>query len=226
VDSDEARFTAPLLREWKRGAETEAEEHIGKPASHLASVPVLESIHGRLARESNPRFGFSFAHPSVWDRHDPANGDGNTYRHPTDSRIALSAWGQYAVLSPDLHTWVDWTIKYLQTKIGFCLLARVSAGGHLVDWEERGQGEPLVSRQQIDGCRIIYKTERDGQHFTTMQTFFQYGNTQVGLCCTAPSASYREYEELFLVISKKLRILGVNAAPFARAGKVDRGKST
>ncbi len=130
------------------------------------------------------------------------------------------------MLSPDLHSWVDWIIECLQKANGFCLLTRVPAGGHLVDWEDRGQNEPLMTREQIEGCRIVYKTEEDGQPFTTTQTFLQYDDTQVGLFCRVPSACYGRYEELFLVISKKLRILGVNSAPFARAGKVDGGKST
>jgi hypothetical protein len=226
VDNDKAKFTAPLLREWKRRTEEEAAEQIGKPASRLASVRVLDSIHGQLRTESNARFGFSFVHPSVWDRQDPTNGDGNTYRHSQDSRIKLNAWGQYAVVSPDLHSWVDWTIECLRGENGFCLLSRAPAGGHLVDWVGLGRNKPLMSRQQVEGCRIVYNTEQNGQPVTTTQTFLQFSNIQVGLCCEAPSVSYGYYEELFLVISKKLRILGVNSAPFAWASKVDRGKST
>jgi hypothetical protein len=217
VDSDEARFTVPLLREWKRAAEAETGEQIGKPISQLASISVLESIHGRLQRESNPRFGFSFVHPAVWDRQDPTNGDGNTYRHPKDSRIRLAAWGQYAVVSPDLLSWVNWTIECLQRETGFCLLARVPAGGHMFDWEERTPSGATTLRQQIEGFRIVYQTEESGSPFTTTQTFLQYGDTQVGLCCSAPSIMYSHYEDLFLVISKELRILGKNSAPFARA---------
>jgi hypothetical protein len=183
-------------------------------------------MHGQLRRESNPRFGFSFVHPSIWDREDPTNGDVNTYRHPQDSRIELRAWGGYAVVSPDLHSWVDWTIGCLQREDGFYLLARVPSGLHLVDWEDCGPNKLVRSRQQLEGCRIVYKTEENGQLLTSMQTFVQFGNTQVGLLCRAPSASYGRYEELFLVISKKLRILGVNSAPFARTGQVDRDKST
>jgi hypothetical protein len=169
----------------------------------------------KLRRESNARFGFSFAYPSLWDRQDPTNGDGNAYRHPIDPRISLSAWGQYAVVSPDLNSWVDWTIKYLQTEPTFRLLTRVPAGSHLVDWNRSG-AEPTKSSQQIEGIRIVYTIAEGGQPFTASQTFIQYGNTQVGLCCRSPSASYANYEDLFLVISKKLRLLGPNSAPFAR----------
>ena len=225
VDSDHARFTEALLREWKCGAEAEARELLGQRASHLGSVRVLDSIHGQLRRESNPRFGFSFAHPSVWDREDPLNGDGNTYRHPQDSRIELRVWGGYAVVSPDLHSWVDWTLEWLQRRNGFCLLAKIPSGLHLIDWDDRGGNEPLESRQQVEGYRIVYKTEEDGQSLTSTRTFVQFANTQVGLLCSAPSASYGHYEELFLVLSKELRILGVNSAPFARAGKADGDKS-
>jgi len=136
VDNDEVRFPEVLLREWKSWAEAEAREQLGKQASDLASVTVLDSIHGQLRRESNSRFGFSFAHPLVWDRQDPTNGDGNTYRDPQDSRIELRAWGGYAIISPDLHSWVDWTIARLQREDGFCLLAKVPSGRHLVDWEQ------------------------------------------------------------------------------------------
>jgi transcriptional regulator with XRE-family HTH domain len=188
---------------------------------HPPSVPVLESIHGQLRRESNPRFGFSFVHPSIWDREDPANGDGNTYRHPQDSRIELRAWGGYAVVSPDLRSWVDWTIESLQREDGFYLLARVPSGRRLIDWEDGGQ---ITSYRQVEGCRIVYNIEEDGQPFTTTQTFLQFDDTQGGLSCRAPSASYERYEELFLVISKELRILGESSAPFALG--VDRGSST
>ena len=226
VDNDEVRFPEVLLREWKSWAEAEAREQLGKQASDLASVTVLDSIHGQLRRESNSRYGFSFAHPLVWDRQDPTNGDGNTYRNPLDSRIELRAWGGYAIISPDLHSWVDWTIECLQREDGFCLLARVPSGRHLVDREDGARGELVESRQQVEGFRIVYNTLEDGQPFTSMQTFLQFDDTQVGLSCRAPSATYGLYEELFLVISNELRILGVNSAPFARARKVDEGKST
>lgn len=186
---------------------------------------VLSAIDGQLRRESNPRFGFSFVHPSLWDRQDPTNGDGNTYRHPKDPRIVLAAWGQYAVVSPDLHSWVEWTIAYLRSKSGFCLLARVPAGGHLVDWQDERRKEQIAIYEQVEGFRIVYKTDEDAQSFTTTQTFLQYGDTQFGLVCTAPSALYGRYEDLFLSISKELRILGPNSAPFARARDVGRGKS-
>ena len=193
-------------------------------ASRQQSLPVLKTIHGQLRRESNARFGFSFVYPSIWDRQDPTNGDGNTYRHPQDSRIKLAAWGQYGVISPNLHSWVDWTIKCLRGENCFRLITRVPAGGHLVDWKDRERNKAFASYQQVEGYRIVYKTEEDGQPFTTTQTFRQYGDTQVGLCCRAPSDNYEHYEELFLVISKELRILGANSAPFARDG--DGGKST
>ena len=170
-----------------------------------------------MRREAYARFGFSFVHPAIWDRQVPTNGDGNTFHNPDNPQIKLAAWGQYAVVSPDLYSWVDWTIECLQKINGFCLLTRVPAGGHLVDHVDRGRNKPLTWFQQIEGFRIVYKTDEDGHMFTATQTFLQFGNTQVGLCCKAPSAIYGYYEELFLVISKELRILGVNAAPFARA---------
>jgi hypothetical protein len=217
VDNDEEKFTPVLLREWKRDAEAEAEKRIGKAAPHPASVPILESIHGQLRRDGNPRFGFSFVHPSVWDRDDPTNGDGNTYRHPKDSRIELRVWGHYAVISPDLHSWIEWTIESLQKSAAFCLLTRVRSGGHVVDWEERGQNVPVEVHQNIEGCRIVYETVDDDQRFTNMLTFLQYGDTQFNVCCRAPTALYEHYEELFLTISKEFRIFGENSAPFARA---------
>jgi hypothetical protein len=225
VDSDHTRFTEPVLREWKLGAEAEAREQLGKRASHQGSIRVLDSIHGQLRRESNPRFSFSFAHPSVWDREDPLNEDGSTYRHPQDSRIELRVWGGYAVVTPDLHSWLDWTLEWLQRRDGFCLLAKIPSGLHLIDWEDQGRSESVTSRQQVEGYRIVYETEEGGQSLTSMRTFAQFADTQVGLLCSAPSASYGRYEDLFLVLSKELRILGMASAPFARANKVDGGKS-
>ena len=216
VDDDEARFTGALLRHWKQIAEAEARENLGKPSSGTASI--LESIHGRLQRESNPRFGFSFMHPSVWDRQDPANADGNIYRHPEDFRIEIRAWGSYAVLVSDLHSWVEQTIKYLKVTPGFQLLTDVPSGLQVVDWVDNGKDGFTQIRQQVEGRRIAYVSEVDQEPFTSTQTFVQLDDTQICLLCRAPSASYRRYEDLFLIISKELRVLGAHAAPFARTG--------
>jgi hypothetical protein len=217
VDRDPDRFTELMLREWKRKAEARALEQLGLRSSRLDSIPVIHSVHGKLERERNPRFGFSFVHPSVWDREDPTNRDGNTYRHPQDPRIEIRAWGGYAVVASDLRSWVDWTIENFQQEDGFRLVTDVISGRHLIDWEDRGQDRPVESRQQIEGYRLVYQAEEDGQPFTYVQTFLQLDETQISLRCRAPSASYGCYEDLFLVISKEIHILGVNSAPHARA---------
>jgi hypothetical protein len=221
IDNDEVRFTVVLLRDWKRVAEAEALAHLGKPVAQSASVAILESVHGRLERESNPRFGFSFMYPTVWDRQDPDNGDGNTYRHPQNAQIELRVWGAYAVLAPDLDAWVEHTIGYLQAEAGFCLLTKVPSELHLVDWKHHGWNGAIVeTRQQVEGYRMVHQAYQDCQPFTVMQTFAQVGDTQITQRCQAPAAIYGRYEELFLVTSKELRMLGVNAAPFARTGRI------
>ncbi len=217
VDSDPGRFACQMLFDWKRDAEAEAQQLIGKP-SLGATASILTTLHGQLERESNPRFGFSFLHPLIWDREDPTNGDGNRFRHPTAPWIEMSAWGGYAVLSIDLNSWVDRTISAMRDELGFQLISRVSSGGHIFDWEEDRRSRTLVgTRQQVEGYRAVYITVESVCEFTTMQTFIQWGNTQVSIACRAPSDHYKTYEQLFLVISKGLRILGPNSAPFARS---------
>jgi hypothetical protein len=216
-----------MLRAWKRGAETEASERLGVRASKLTPATILDAVHGRLERSSNPRFGFSFLHPAVWDRSDPANGDGNTFRHPTDARISIRAWGGYAAVSADLSSWVAWSLGIDREKPGFQLLTDVFAGGKLVDWAFEQDNEPVKSTQQIEGRRIVFQTEEDGLSFISMQTFLQLNDTQVGLLCRVPTGSYANFEDLFLVVSKEIYMLGPNAAPFARTGQIGsrRGKS-
>ena len=177
-------------------------------ASKPTPLAILDSVHGRLERDSNPRFGFSFLHPAVWDRDDPANGDGNTFRHPKDPRIEIRAWGGYAVVSTDLSSWVAWTLEVDRKKLGFHLLTEVPAGGKLVDWELGHQDTPVKSTQQIEGCRILFQSEEEGAPFTSMQTFLQLDDTQVGLLCRAPSTSYGNFEDLFLLVSKEIYMLG------------------
>jgi hypothetical protein len=217
VDSDEERFTTSILRDWRQKAETYAEERVGRPDFASSCYPVVTTTNWHLQRESNSRFGFSFVHPFTWDREDPGNSDGNKFRHPTDPQVEMAAWGGYAVISPDLHSWVDRTIIFLGEKRGFQLLSRVAAGGHIFDWDEDETSSKVVeTRMQIEGHRIVYAYEEDGIHFTAVQTFLQYGITQIGLACRAPTDRFKSFEELFLVAAKDLRILGSNSAPFAR----------
>lgn len=215
VDNDEARFSEDLLRAWKQVAEAEALDQIGKPPVLPSAVTDRHAGFTELRWESNPRFGFSFLYPAYWDRQDLTNGDGNTYRHPRDSRIEVRAWGGYAVVSEDLLGWVEQTLESLATESGFTLVSRVPSGRHLVDFTETPDGV-IESRQQVEGWRIVYSTDVEGENFTAMQTFVQYGDTQVGVLCRAPTVCYPDHEELFLRISHAVRILGATSAPFAR----------
>jgi hypothetical protein len=215
VDNDEALFPKDLLRVWKQAAEAEALRQIGKPLVLPTAATDRHSISTELRWESNPRFGFSFLYPANWDRQDTANRDGNTYRHPRDARVEMRAWGGYAVTSEDLFGWVEKTLEWLATESGSALVSRVPSGRHLVDFTETPDGV-IESRQQVEGCRIVYSTEVDGQKFTAMQTFVQYGDTQVGVLCRAPTAGYPDHEELFLRLSHAVRILGAHSAPSTR----------
>lgn len=225
VDSDEARFPDGLLRAWKQGAEAEALDHIGKPPALPTAAMQRHSIYAQLRSEGNPRFGFSFLHPEYWDRQDPTNADGNTYRHPRDAQVEMRAWGGYAVVSEDLFGWVEQTLEWLARESGFALLSRVPSGRHLVDFTKTPNGV-VESRQQVEGCRIVYSTEIEGQKLTSMQTFVQYRDTQVGVLCRAPTACYPDYEELFLTISHEVRILGATSAPFARTNQCPQSASS
>jgi hypothetical protein len=222
IDSDKERFPADLLRAWRQGAEAETLDQIGKPLPGQGDSLDRDSRFGQLHRQSNPRFGFSFLHPTYWDREDPANGDGNTYRHPADPLVEVRAWGGYAVVSEDLCAWVEWTLDCEAKEKGYNLLSRVPSGRHLVDWVKES-GEIVECREEVEGVRIVYETEADGHRITAMQTFVQYGDTRIGLRCQAPTDRYRLYEQLFLSISHELRILGPHAAPFARTGVLTGG---
>jgi hypothetical protein len=218
IDNDQARYQPALLREWKSLAEAEAQRQMGERSVRPGETPVLDSVHGRLERQSNPRFGFSFVAPATWDRQDPANGDGNTFRHPRDPRIEIRAWGGYAVVSPDLDSWVDWTIEALGRGEGFRLLSRTPAGAWLVDWRHRLWREPIEVRRQVEGRRVVFEAVEAGQPMLSMQSFIQFDDVQVSVLCTAPAALFGRYEDLFLVISKEIRVLGPNSAPLARTG--------
>ena len=140
VDNDETRYPEELLLEWKAGSDDEALRRLGKTMGTPQSTPRRDSIDFELRRESNPRFGFSFSHPAYWDRQDPTNGDGNTYRYPRDPRVEVCAWGRYAVMSADLHEWVQQTLEFLSKEPKFTLLSRVPSGRHLVDAIETPSG--------------------------------------------------------------------------------------
>ncbi len=220
VDSDQNRFDTFLLREWKSEAESQAKEQLGVPSSRFCENPLLNSVHGRLNRQQNARFGFSFAYPSVWDRDDPVNCDGNSFRHPTDPRIEVRAWGSYAVVTRDLEAWIAWSIQNLEKEESFRLLSKVVSGRHVVDWGHGSRRKPLESREQIRGYRIVYQMQENGERFTYVQTFVQLDDTQFGVRCGAPSPLYSRYEDLFLIISHGFHILGRSAAPQARAFRI------
>lgn len=181
----------------------------------LAGLLSLSEIEAGLERESNPRFGFSFLHPRYWDRRDPDNGDGNAYCDPKDPRIEMLAWGGYAVVTHDLDAWVSQSLDWLKREEGFALLSNVPSGRHLVDFIE-SSGAVTECREQIEGYRLVYSVGFDTTQVTSMQTFLQYQDTQIGLLCRAPTSRYQEYENLFLVLSHGIRVLGPHSAPFAR----------
>jgi hypothetical protein len=220
VDSDRDRFPAAALRAWREEAEAEAGRRLGVRAPQLVAPAGFEALYGQLERDSNPRFGFSFLHPKLWDRADPDNADGNTYRHPTNPRVEIRAWGGHAVVCTDLSSWVAWTLETSRKKPGFSLLAEARAGGKVVDWDVRRQNTRVQSTQQINGYRIVFQAEEDGARYTYMQTFLQLDDTQVSLLCRTPTESYGTFEELFLVISKEIYILGPSSASYARTGQV------
>jgi len=160
VDSDEERFTTSVLQGLKQKAEADAEERVGRPLSPQDCSTGVAETNWHLQRESNPRFGFSFVHPYTWDREDPTNSDGNRFRHPIDPQIEMAAWGGYAVLFPDLYSWVNKTIEFLAQEKGFHLLRRVPAGGHIFDWsKDEASGRLTETQGQVEGLRIIYLCE-------------------------------------------------------------------
>lgn len=220
VDNDEENFETLLLQQWKKISEKYATEQLGKPIPILNSAISKNMSYWELSSESNSRFGFSFVYPSLWDRQDPTNSDGNRFLHPTDPLVEMTTWGGYAILSPDLSTWIEQTVAFAQENRKFQLLKRVAAGGHVFDWiMDSDRKTPIETRQQVEGCRIVFSFEENDSQFTSMQTFLQYDNTQIGLICKSASSDFERYEELFITLSKGLRVLGFNSAPFARGGE-------
>jgi len=173
-------------------------------------------LDSTLEWESNPRFGFSFAHPSTWDRDDPTNADGNCFHDPLNPQVEIAAWGGYAVLSPDLYSWVEQTIGFIERDLGFRLITRIASGGHIFDFDTNEADSVCQTRQQVEGIRVVYTIEEKSVMFTVMQKFFQHGKTQFSIMCKAPSKIFDQYEGLFLDIATKFRILGPKSAPFAR----------
>lgn len=188
---------------------------VGLKAIQSDPPPIQDTIHGELERTSNPRFGFSFLHPRVWDRKDPTNGDGNTFTHPKERDIEILAWGGYAVVSPEFDDWVEQVIEWESEKPGFVLVTNVASGGEMIDFVEGAGGSYEKVRTQIEGRRIVFRTG-EGGHLTQMRMFLQLADTQVSLACQAPTNIFEQYEDLFLKISKEIYVLGPSSAPFAR----------
>jgi hypothetical protein len=107
---------------------------------------------------------------------------------------------------------------WLANENGFEPVSKVSSGRHLVDFTETPDGV-MSSRQQLDGYRIVYQTDAEGQRLQAMQTFVQYRDTQFGVLCRAPLQVYPDYEELFLRVSHGIHILRESSAPFAGGGQ-------
>lgn len=188
---------------------------LGLAAIQSAPIPIVDTIHCQLERTSNPRFGFSFLHPVVWDRHDPTNGDGNTFSHPKDPRIEIRAWGGYAVLCPEFDDRVAQSIEWCSEEVDFELLADVYSGGCMIDFIACHGDTFEEVCTPIEGRRIVYRSEKGG-NLTCMRIFLQMNDTQFGLQCQAPTEIFDLYEDLFLTISKGMYVLGPASAPSAR----------
>lgn len=211
ADNDPLRFTLEVLKGWKATAEAETLNLIGKTLLGSGDWPPTGPHHVHfqedLELEINPRFGFSFLYPKNWDRQDPENSDGNSYKHPKNSRIEIRAWGGYAVVSQTLDEWVSWMMERETQKPGFQILRNTESGRHVYYYRQTEKGV-IKSREQIRGRRVVFRYEESAEAFTAMQVSTQFGNAQFAIRCEAPSGKYPGYEDLFIVLGQSLRVLG------------------
>lgn len=172
-----------------------------------APIKPIRFSESDFSREANPRFGFSFVYPKTWDRHDLDNADGNRYVNPTDTDVQCSFWGGYAVVSPTLKEWIDWSLSINASRPGFELIHNVESGRHVVGWSEEGDRVTEI-REQIEGRRIVYRYKsEDGQSITFMQLFLQVEDRQISALCRAPDGQFPVYQPLFLALLADVRVL-------------------
>jgi hypothetical protein len=222
VDNDPAKFSLALLAEWKATAEDEAFRDVGRSTGDARLSALSFSFDERLGLEINPRFGFSFLYPKEWDRRDPDNNDGNVYVHPTDERIEMRAWGGYAVVSPSLEDWVQWTLGHEAQRPGYRLLMDRASGRHVHYFTESKEGV-VECRMQIDGRRVVYDGGEGGGSTTTMQVFTQFESSQFAIRCKAPVSEFSRYEHLFLTVGQSLRVLGEHPDRFRKNSRGQGG---
>jgi hypothetical protein len=209
VDNDTPKYSAAVLREWKATAERDALARL-----ETGSSVCITAAPGDFEREINPRFGYSFLYPTLWDRHDPGNGDGNWYTHPSDTRIETRVWGNFAD-EDALPAEVAGELEVLADKKRFRVVHNTYSGKHVVDHVETDQGIVTTS-EQIEGYRIVYEFEENGDLITVMRLIVQYRNAQFSVRCQVPSSLYPSYEQIFLKLVHGIRVIGPNAAPGAR----------
>jgi hypothetical protein len=207
VDNDPFKFSVDLLSGWKTAAENDALRDVGRRSGGMGSRVPPFSFDGRLVLEINPRFGFSFLYPKEWDRRDPPNNDGNVYVHPTDERIEMRAWGGYAVVSPSLEDWVQWTMRLEAERPGYRLVLDRESGRHVHYFTERND-RVVECRAQIPGRRVVYEVEENGIRMTRMRMFAQFDSSQFAIRCQAPTSEFLHYELLFVTLGQSLRVLG------------------
>jgi hypothetical protein len=209
VDNDTARYSAAVLTAWRATAERDALARL-----ETGSSPHVTTVLEDFEREINPRFGFSFLYPTLWDRHDPGNSDGNWYTHPNDARIEMRAWGNFGD-EDALPGEVTRQVELLANEKSFRVVHNTYSGKHVVDYVETEQGI-MTTREQIEGYRIVYEFEGNGELTTVIRLIVQYRNAQFSVRCQAPSSLYPTYEQIFLKLVHGIHVIGPNAAPGAR----------
>lgn len=149
-------------------------------------------------RESNPRFGFSFLYPDLWDRFVSDNGDGNTFVHPNDDKTRIFAWGSYS-LESDLNSTLKKTLEYVSRNKKYKLIKNVESGKYI-----RGEN----SRSQIEGVRIEYSYKDDNRvRIFVMQSITYYEGKEFSIMCQTKFKGKNELTEDFLKITGSLLVI-------------------
>ncbi len=180
---------------------------IDKIADFMGAITRTEKIafsDADFAHDANSRFAFSFDYPKTWDRTDPANSDGNTYICPKNDFVTLRVWGSWSgALMGDATT-----EEFLRQKAKYNLVSKRESGKNYYEWNEIDD-DVVETREQIPGIRMVYEyfdTDRKVK-MRALLIETTHNDRSVSLMCEAPANLYPSYEDLFLELGSRLRIL-------------------
>jgi hypothetical protein len=211
IDTDEERFPASLLRQWKLDAERNLLEELNivlktekQPSDFSVEMPF------ELFREVNVRFGFSFLAPEKWSRWDPQNGEGAKFSHPDDDQVEIRAWAHYAILHDNLEDSAEWSMNILRKEGYFELISISDATRSVCDVT----GEPdkwQLTQQAVKAIRMVYRSGA----YTYLHVKTRVGGTEFDVRCQVLSERYLEFRTMFILVTNSLRVLGSTMAEHA-----------